>query len=234
MSDRREREAGWPRGLMRESDGSPRGGARPGRGAGAGAGPGGGTRAGGGAGRSAAARARGRAPRGPVGAERARDPEACREAALRLLERTRRTRSDLTRRLKDKGYDAAVIEQVVVRLENVGLIDDVEFARAYLAGRWGRRAAGWRVLENDLRRRGVSPEDIAAARVGFESERGGVDELAGALRAIEQAARRYAKLEPRVRRQRLWGMLARKGFDGETIEAALRAAEAAGGEGRAR
>jgi regulatory protein len=161
-----------------------------------------------------------------VGPARALDLDACREAALRLLERTRRTRSDLMRRLRDKGYDPAVIGQVIERLAGVGLIDDVEYARAYLAGRWGRRAAGWRVLENDLRRRGVSPDDIAAARAGFELERGGVDELAGALRAIEQAARRYVKLEPRVRRQRLWGMLARKGFDGETIEAALRMSEA--------
>ncbi len=172
-----------------------------------------------------------RTPRGPVSAERARDPEACREAALRLLERTRRTRSGLVRKLADKGYDAALIDQVIDRLAGVGLVDDVEYARAYLAGRWGRRAAGWRVLENDLRRRGVGAEDIATARAGFEAEHGGVDELAGARRAIEQAARRYAKLEPRVRRQRLWGMLARKGFGGETIEAALREAEARGARG---
>src|ERR1041384_3183584 len=37
----------------------------------------------------------------------ATDPAACREAALKLLERTRRTRSDLARRLKDKGYASA-------------------------------------------------------------------------------------------------------------------------------
>jgi regulatory protein len=168
-----------------------------------------------------------RAPRGPVNAERAQDPEAVREAALRLLERTRRTRSNLTRKLLDKGYDAARIEEIIDRLAGVGLVDDVEYARAYLAERWGRRAAGWRMIENDLRRRGVSPDDIARARAGFEAEHGGVDEVSGALRAIEQAARRYAKLEPRVRRQRIWAMLSRKGFGGGTIEAALREAEAA-------
>ena len=163
-----------------------------------------------------------RAPRGPVDPVRAQNPEAVREAALRLLERTRRTRSDLTRRLRDKGYDPVVVDGIIERLTGVGLVDDVEYARAFLAGRWGRRAAGWRVLENDLRRRGVSADDIAAARAGFEAERGDVDEVAGAVRAIEQAARRYAKLEPRVRRQRLWALLSRRGFDGETIEAALR------------
>ena len=95
--------------------------------------------------------------------EHAGDPEAAREAALRLLERTRRTRSDLSRRLREKGYDAAVIEQVLERLAGVGLVDDAEFARAFLKGRWGRRAAGWRRLEQDLRGRGVGADDIAAA-----------------------------------------------------------------------
>ena len=39
---------------------------------------------------------------------------------------------------------------------------------------------------------------------------------------IEQSARRYAKLEPYARKQKLWALLSRRGFDGETINAALR------------
>lgn len=173
--------------------------------------------------------ARRAARRAPVDAGRAVDPEACREAALRLLERTRRTRSDLERRLREKGYAPHVIDDVIARLAAVGLVDDIEYARAFLAGRWGRRAAGWRVLEQDLKRRGVGADDIAVARARFEAERGSVDEVAAAVRAIEQAARRYAKLDPRVRRRRFWALLMRKGFDGETIEAALREAEARAG-----
>jgi regulatory protein len=153
---------------------------------------------------------------------RARDPEAAREAALRLLERTRRTRSDLTRRLREKGYAPETAEAVIERLAAVNLVNDVEYARAYLAERWGRRAAGWRRLEADLRKRGVSAADVAAARESFAAERGGADEVRLARRVIAQAARRLARLDPRVRRQRLYGLLARRGFDGETIEQALR------------
>src|SRR5215831_6297309 len=148
--------------------------------------------------------------------------DAAREAALKLLERTRRTRSDLARRLRDRNFDAATIETVLARLGEVGLVDDVEYARAYLAERWGRRAAGWRRLEADLRRRGVSAPDIAAARAHHERETGGADEVRLAARVIAQSERRLAKLEPRVRRQRLWSLLARRGFDGEVIEQALR------------
>jgi regulatory protein len=149
-----------------------------------------------------------------------------REAALRLLDHQRRTRSDLSRRLREKGFDAPAIAETLDRLTEVGLVDDVEFARAFIAGRWGRRAAGWRKLEQDLRGRGVSASDIAAARERFASERGDdapLDETASARRVVQQAARRYASLDPRVRRQRLTALLLRRGFSYETIEQVLRA-----------
>jgi regulatory protein len=152
----------------------------------------------------------------------ASDPEAIREAALRLLERTRRTRADLRRRLLDRGYSPAVIEPVLDRLASVGLVDDVEYARAYLTGRWGRKTSGWRRLEMELRRRGVPAADVDQARVQVEREVGPVSEVAAARRVIAQAARRLVTLEPRVQRRRLYALLVRRGFEGDTIEAALR------------
>jgi regulatory protein len=144
-----------------------------------------------------------------------------REAALKLLDRTRRTRSDLARRLRDKGHDATEVSEVLDRLVEVGLVDDVEFARAWLAGRWGRRAAGWRSLEQSLRQKGVSSEDVAAARAKLEEREGSADEVSLARRVIAQSERRFAKLDPRQRRQRLWALLMRRGFDGEVIREAL-------------
>lgn len=175
-------------------------------------------------------RARRRATPAEPGAahERSADPEAVREAALKLLDRARRTRSDLARRLAERGFESGTIAQVLERLANVGLVDDVEYARAFLAGRWGRRAAGWRRLEQDLRGRGIAAADIAAARARLEETVGAADEIAGARRVIAQSARRYAALDGRTRRQRLWALLMRRGFDSETIERVLR--EPAGDE----
>jgi len=153
--------------------------------------------------------------------ERASDPAAVREAALKLIERMRRTRSDLTKRLRDKGYAAPVVEEILDRLSAVGLVDDVEYARAFLRGRWGRRAAGWRRLEQDLRGRGISADDVASARLSLEADIGAVDEVGAARRVIEQAERRYARLDPRMRRQRLYALLQRRGFDSDVIRRAL-------------
>ncbi len=154
-------------------------------------------------------------------AEPVTDPDACREAALKLLERSRRTRSDLAQRLADKGYAAPTIDAVLERLTAVGLVDDAEYARAFLAGRWGRRPTGWRRLQQELRSRGVDEADVLAARSQVEQREGGVDELATARKLLAQAARRYDKLEPRVRSQRLYALLARRGFDGDVIRRAL-------------
>ena len=150
---------------------------------------------------------------------------------MKLLDLQRRTRRDLTRRLRDKGHDAAEIEPVLDRLAELKLVDDAEYARAFIAGRWGRRAAGWRKIEMDLRGRGVSADDIAAGRARFEAERGGPDEAAAgetasALRVVQQAERRYAALDPRTRRQRLTALLLRRGFSYDTIEQVLRAGAA--------
>jgi regulatory protein len=163
-------------------------------------------------------------------AEPIADPDAAREAALRLLERTRRTRTDLERRLRDKGFAPATIGQVLDRLAHVGLIDDTEYARAFLAGRWGRRPAGWRRLQQQLRGKGVSEADLQAARARIEERDGAIDELATARKLLAQAAHRYAALEPRVRQQRLYALLARRGYDGEVVRRALAIADDEAGE----
>jgi regulatory protein len=164
---------------------------------------------------------RGRPPARLAEAERSTDSGACREAALRLLERQRRTRVDLERRLSDKGYALATAGEVLDRLASVGLVDDLEYARAFMAGRRARRAAGARRIEQELRARGVNAEDIKAASARLDAEQGGMDELAAARKVVAQADRRSRGLEPRLRRQRLYALLARRGFDGDVIRRAL-------------
>jgi|SRR6185369_9483382 len=162
------------------------------------------------------------------------DEEAVREAqeiALRALERTRRTRRELERRLKERGIDAVAAREALNRLERVGLIDDLEYARAFLREKLGRRAVGARLLRGQLVARGVSGAmadqvmaELASAEDAGVSNR---TELERAQRAAAQFVRRYARLDPRTRRQRLSAALVRRGFDYDTVSEALRAMESA-------
>ena len=100
-------------------------------------------------------------------------------------------------------------------------MDDAEYARAWLSGRWGRRPSGWRRLQQELRAKGVDDDAIEQARAALAERADAPDETASAARLVEQARRRYARLEPHVQRQRLYALLARRGYDGETIRRVL-------------
>jgi regulatory protein len=150
--------------------------------------------------------------------------EAAHEAALKALERRRRTRRELERRLAERDFAPAAVRVALDRLERVGLVDDLEYARAFLRERLGRRAVGARAVRSELLRRGVPAalidQALAETAAGGETELPRT-ELERARRALAQITRRYAGLEPRVRRQRLAAALARRGFDYETVAEAL-------------
>ncbi|HVP39794.1 MAG TPA: regulatory protein RecX [Candidatus Saccharimonadales bacterium] len=148
--------------------------------------------------------------------------ERTREAALRILDRRRRTRAELERKLKEKGFEGPDIAAVCDRLEEVKILDDLEYARLYLEGRRAR-PRGTRLLLQELRGKGV-PE--ATARRALEEleahgERG-TAERERAVALARQSARKVAGLPPREARNKLFQALARRGFDLDTIEAAVR------------
>lgn len=151
----------------------------------------------------------------------AADPAACRESALKLLGRTHRTRSDLEKRLKVKGYAATTVLPVLDRLTEVGLIDDAEYARAWLAGRWGRKPSGWRRLQQELRSKGVSDDDVERARELLAERGSAPDEVESARKVVEKARSRMSRLDEQKQRQRLYALLARRGFGADVIRRAL-------------
>jgi SOS response regulatory protein OraA/RecX len=178
--------------------------------------------------------------------------ERAREAALRLLDRARKTRRELERRLADKGFPARVVQDALDRLARVGLVDDVEFARAFVRAKLARQAVSLRVIEGRLRERGVGADDCARALAELDAEAardeaaaaaaarsgagggadpgatarraGGVGERARAERALAPLLRRWRGLDPREARARATAALLRRGFDYATARDVLAAA----------
>ncbi|HEY5336330.1 MAG TPA: recombination regulator RecX, partial [Mycobacteriales bacterium] len=69
--------------------------------------------------------------------------DAAREHCLSLLATRSRTRFELAEALRRRGVDPLVTERVLIRLEEVGLVDDQAVAVAYAekhAGNKGPRA----------------------------------------------------------------------------------------------
>src|SRR6185503_9214955 len=86
--------------------------------------------------------------------------EEIREIVLAALERRRRTRSQLETILRRKGVKPGDFSVVLDRLTEVGLIDDLQYARVYLERRAASRPRGARLLRAELLAKGV-PSDLA-------------------------------------------------------------------------
>lgn len=132
--------------------------------------------------------------------------ETARESALRFLAPRPRSAAEVRQHLAKKKFSADVIDQVLTRLREVGLIDDTAFARYWVENREQFRPRAARALRVELKRKGLNEADIATAL-------GDVDEHASAYRAARARAYRWRDLERREFLEKMIAFLQRRGFD---------------------
>lgn len=148
---------------------------------------------------------------------------ACLDRALNALASRSRSRSDLARWLRQREFSTSEIEPTLERLERLGLLDDLAFARGFARSRLGAgRGFGPRRVAAELARRGVARGIVDEVLAELRAE-GLADEAAG----IEAVARRkwntMRALDPAVARRRLYAFLARRGFSDGAIRQVLAA-----------
>lgn len=129
-------------------------------------------------------------------------------AALSLLAVRPHTGAEVRRKLQRKGYTEEEIAAALLRLQELDLLDDRAVGEAVLRQR-ARRPVGVRALAADLRRRGLSRDDV-------DHVLSAVDEQALALKAAEQYRSR-GKPEEGLR-----AYLYRRGFSPSAISAACK------------
>jgi len=139
--------------------------------------------------------------------------------ALRLLSTRARSRAELEQGLRRKGHEPEVARRVGQRLERAGLIDDEAYALEAARAEVGRTPAGARRIEQKLRSRGVAGE---VARRAAADALEGRDVLEDAVALAGSRIGRMAGLDRRTLERRLFGVLARRGFDPETGRQAVR------------
>jgi regulatory protein len=164
-----------------------------------------------------------------------------RQAALHLLSYRPRAEHELRRRLRSKDFPHALVEWCLRALEEEGLIDDQEFASAYVRSRIRIRPRGRSRLTQELRQKGVSAETAEQA----------IDQTFGSEETSERAlacaaARRWLdrqgstlieslagadRSEERERaRRRLHAFLSRRGFGVDVIRVGMEEAESSARE----
>jgi regulatory protein len=136
------------------------------------------------------------------------DESFARAILLRRLEDQPRSRAELAASLAKKNVPAEVAVALLDRFEEVGLINDADFARQWVQSRQRTRGLAPRVLAMELRRKGVDDEIISEVLGELDP----ADARETAHRLVQKKLRSMASLDDTTRIRRLTSMLARKGY----------------------
>lgn len=180
----------------------------------------------------------------------AKEKQAAKNYALRLLGIAPQTAHKLRQKLIGRSVPEYVIESTIADLQRCGLQSDVEYAEAFVRSRWRSACWGPQRLKQELKLRGVGPEDVAIAlekvftstddAIHEEEEDSDGDEEAedemvwGMTREARkhllekvrlQWARGGSQLSAEARKRRMVGWLQRRGFNWSITSQILKSLE---------
>jgi regulatory protein len=141
--------------------------------------------------------------------------------SFKLLGYRGRSESELSKRLRRKGFSPRVVEKTRGRLKECGYLDDWALARSLRRKAEEVKLLGRRGAAMYLREMGI-PKDVAEAALED------YDELASAVRLVENRRRKVEGLPAAVARRRLGDQLRRRGHSASTARKALEALDGKG------
>jgi regulatory protein len=123
-----------------------------------------------------------------------------------------RSTSEVERHLRNKEVEETIINQVIEKLEEKGLLNDTSFAQTWIENRNEFRPRSHRLLASELRSKGIAAEIIQDTLETTTPE----EELA--YLAAMKRVRRYEQLEWQDFKRKLGSYLARRGFSYSVIK----------------
>ncbi|MDB5033683.1 MAG: regulatory protein RecX [Chlorobi bacterium] len=138
----------------------------------------------------------------------------CKQTAMNYQTRRMRSRREMEEKLAEKGFPLEAIDATIRFLIEYRMMDDRDFARAYINDQIMKRPVGRRRLENDLRRKGLQKDEVAEI---VSESLGESDELAHAMAAAEKKARTIRHDDPQKWERAMAAFLAGRGFDWSVV-----------------
>lgn len=138
--------------------------------------------------------------------------EVAYQRAIKLITYRDRSIAEIRQSLHQKQIPEEIIENVINRLGENGLLDDKRFANLWIENRNEFRPRSHRMLTLELRKKGISEDIISQVLENTTAD----EELAH--KAAQKQIRRYMTLEWQDFRRKLGSFLARRGFSYETVD----------------
>ncbi len=132
--------------------------------------------------------------------------------AIDLLARRARSTWEMAEYLKRKGYEQNLIDRILSKLSNRGLLDDKQFAKSWVSSRRMLKPISQRRLVQELQQKRISQDIIAAVLAADEIDE---KEVLKQLIAKKRGQSRYQD------EQKLTAYLMRQGFNYEDIKTAI-------------
>lgn len=143
-------------------------------------------------------------------------------ASMHALARRGVSSAEMTELLRKRDLEAADVANEIIRLEQVGLLNDSELAATLVMQLRERKGLGRSAVTAELRRRKLDPSAIdEALEEAYES---GDDELSRARAIAIKRAPQLRSLDAETARRRLGAFLMRKGYSGSIVASAVAAA----------
>jgi regulatory protein len=143
------------------------------------------------------------------------------DKAVQFLAARARSGRELQLRLRRAGAPDDLIAPALERLRALGFLNDDEYARHLARSRAVGGGASRRRIAQELQRRGVDRR-VADRAIEGVLEEVELDEEGAARAVAEKRLRSLRNLDADAMRRRLYGYLARRGYDGDIIVRVLR------------
>jgi regulatory protein len=141
--------------------------------------------------------------------------------ALDMLEARARAVTELRRLLIKKGEPPDDVDVAIERLRAAGVLDDANFARQPTRSKAVGGGHSRRRIQQELAKRGVA-RDISHEAIEEVFDEEGIDEAAAIERIARKKLRLLGGLDAATQKRRLFGFLARRGYDSDAIARVLR------------
>ncbi len=129
--------------------------------------------------------------------------------SLRLLASSPKSEAELRKRLTQKGFPSAPIEQALQNLRGKGVLSDENYAQDLLTNLFRIKGEGRRRIAFEMKRRGLSQktQNLVLSKITEK------DEIDKAFEIARNKFASFKSVDEQKQKKRLYDFLMRKGYD---------------------
>lgn len=142
----------------------------------------------------------------------------CMNKAIKKLSYNQRTTKEMMVYFKEKGYEESLSERIVVKLIELGYLDDLTYAINYLIYQSKNRLKSKTVALYNLRGKGISQNIAEKAMEEVECQ---IDDDCAIMKLLNKKVKNVNDLKDKKTREKVKMFLYRKGFNLNRINKAL-------------